>query len=162
MSLSVDGVWAAGVWATTAWADGVWREGAAPAVAESPSGGWAFYAHYEREREHRRKKRREHEEREEESERISDATTREIAQLLRQQEAQDERRAELDRLATLVEKHAGRAAQDAYGERVAVAMARAHAQGNVSALLALEREIERAKEDEDWLLLAFMTLEAED
>ena len=138
-----------------------WAAGAeAPVlVAEPSTGGWAFYVRYEQEQIRRRKERKRQQEREEEAERIQDEIDREIARLLRIQEAEGARRAELARLSELVGRFADSKAEAAYGERVSKAFSRASAQQNISALMALEREIDRAIEEEDFLVLAMMIIE---
>lgn len=123
------------------------------ASTSRPSGGW-FDGAYDRELVRRQKARMEQREREEASERIEEPVTREIASLLREQEAKDAKRAELERLGALATKYGKDQAQTEYGERVAAALERAVEQGNYSALEALDREIQHARSDEEMLLLA--------
>jgi hypothetical protein len=107
------------------------------------SGGWAFWMSYEK---------RKREELEEETEAIEESVDRDIARFLREQEAQDARRAELDRLGNIARRHADAAEARAYSERVAVALERAIEKGTFSALEALDREIERAQTEEELVL----------
>lgn len=132
--------------------------GASEVVAERPAGGWGFLNQYNAEKQRQRALARRRKELEEESERIEDEVAREIAQLLRKQEAEDDRRKELKRLADLAKANADIEAARQYSERVATAYARALAKGNYSALEALERELRRAAEEEEWLLNATMAL----
>ena len=46
-----------------------------------------------------------------------------------------------------------------YSERVAKAYERAYIQGNYSAYMAFEREMERLREEEEFLLVALMALQ---
>lgn len=130
-----------------------------PEPIEQPSGGWpVFAARYEQESAKRRKTRQEQEEREEETERIQNRLDREIAELLRKQEAVDERKAYLELLGALAKDKPDIEAARAYSDRVAVAYARAIAQQNYSALEALDRELQRAVEEEEWLINALILL----
>lgn len=120
---------------------------AVAAPAETATGGWIFSA-YERELLRRRDEEVERRKREEESEEITDDTTREIALLLRAQEAADARRAEIERLGTLAAQFADRQAQEAFTERMAKAHAKAIREQSAAALIAFERAIEEAREEE--------------
>lgn len=110
-------------------------------VEQELGGGWELILRHEQERDRRRRRRRELEE---ESERITDATTREIARLLRKQEALDDERAELERLRAI----AARFAPEQYGERFARAQAMAAAEGTAHVLALFERALEQAMEEE--------------
>lgn len=136
-------------------------DGSAPVVVvESPSGGWlTFLNTYEQQLVRRREERKKQQQLEEETEQIPDDTDRQIAQLLREQEAKDARRAELQRLSELVEQNASVEAAKQYSEKVGAAYARALTQGNYSALEALERELRKAREEEEALLLQAFMLE---
>jgi hypothetical protein len=123
---------------------------------EQPSGGWAFYNDYEIELRRRRKRKKERDELEAETERIQNELDRSIAQLLREQEAKDEKRADLNRLKELAKKHADLEAARQYSERVATAYARAITQGNFSALEALDRELQRAREEDEFMAAALI------
>jgi hypothetical protein len=125
---------------------------APPAQDETFSGG--FFVAFEREQARRRKRQKELDEAEEAAKEIQEALDREIAQLLHQQEREDERRAELDRLKGLVAKFDR--IDDDTNERVVKAFARARAQANVSAYLALERELQRAAEEEEFAILMLL------
>jgi hypothetical protein len=125
-----------------------------PSAAEESSGGWAFHNAYDLELRRRRKRKKEQEELEAETERIEDELDRNIAQLMREQEAIDAKREDLNRLKELAQKHADLEAARQYSERVATAFARALAQGNFSAMEALDRELQRARDDEDLMTMA--------
>ena len=124
---------------------------------QDTSGGWAFFFRYEREREERRRKRREQEEREEEARRIEDETTREIAKLLRAQEARDAERAELERLQALADTFAGQPL--GLPARTRAALLRASERRTVNALQQMQREIERMFEEEEATALAMLMMD---
>jgi hypothetical protein len=126
-------------------------------AVEAASGGWGFLGSYESELQRRRARARERKRLEEETDEIQDDLDRNIAQLLREQEAIDDRRQELDRLKDLARESQDIAAAKRYSERVATAFERAIARGNFSALEALDREMQRANEEEEFLILS-MTL----
>lgn len=120
-------------------------------TASEFSGG-LFFA-FEREVERRRKERRKREEDEEEAKKLKDDIDREIAVLLHQQEADDAEAQELSRLKVMVAQFADKAAEEAMTERVRSALVRANVQQNVSAYLALERELTRVMEEEEFMIL---------
>lgn len=124
---------------------------AAPVVAtdEQSSGGWIFG--YDAEIARRRRRKQEREELEQETEEIEAPVDREIAQFLREQEAKDERREELERIRELARTHASEVRD--YGEKVSKALDRALEKATFSAAEALERELERARTDEDLAML---------
>lgn len=134
--------------------------GPAPVVEdeERPAGGWLFHNLYESELQRRRARERERKRLEEETEQIEDAVDREIAQLLRVQEAKDDKREDFKRLAELAKANADLEAARQYSERVATAMARVLAKGNYSAIEALDREMKRAHEEEQFLINALWVL----
>ena len=134
-----------------------------PGTAASPTGGgWVaqhFYDHYTKER---RDRRAERDKVKVQVESIEDKTDAEIARLLHKQMEQDARRAELESLEALVkstytERQAGLALE--YNERVAKAYVRAATQANFSAMEAFEREMDRAREEEEFLFLAMTVLQ---
>jgi hypothetical protein len=127
--------------------------------AQQGGGGFGFANLYEIELQRRRRRKKEREEIEEATEQIADETDRQIAQLLRTQEAKDEKRKELQRLAEIVRQNADIEAARQYGEKVAKAYERALMQGNFSALEALDRELKKVREEEEALLLQAFMLE---
>jgi hypothetical protein len=134
----------------------------AASVAEEATGGWNFYVAYEQHTKARRKKLKEQEQKQAETQQIQDRTAREIAELLRKQEAIDERRAYLERLGQLAKEQPDLEAARAYSDRVAQAYQRAIIQGNYSALEALDRELQRASEEEEFMLQALLLLTQDD
>jgi hypothetical protein len=119
-------------------------------------GGWApFLSKYEKDLERRRRRDRERRLLELETAEIQDELDRAIAQELRKQEALDAKRQDLDRLSALARTADLEAARQ-YSERVAVAFARAVTQGNFSAMEALDRELQRARDEEEFLMLSML------
>src|SRR5690606_28748654 len=133
--------------------------GVQPVEDEQPTGGWLFLNSFEAELQRRRREEEERRALEEAADEIQNELDRSIAQLLREQEAIDARKAELDRLAALVRAQSDLEAARAYSERVARAFERAAEKGTFSALEALDRELKRAREEEDFLVMALMLLE---
>lgn len=126
---------------------------------EGSSGGWfTFLNTYEHQQAKRRAEAKRRRELEEETERIEDATDREIAQLLRVQEAQDAKRQNLARLTELARQNADLEAARQYSERVAKAYQAVLEKGSIAAAERLEKELRRAKDEEEFLLLAIMLL----
>lgn len=113
---------------------------------ESGGGGGFFFA-YEQERARRRRKQREEEERDEAARELQDKVDREIAELLRIQEAKDEERDNLARLQRLVRQHSREELM--LSDRAKVAYMRALTQANFSAMQALDRELQRMLEEEE-------------
>lgn len=129
--------------------------GDAPVVVDSQAtGGWLFLNTYESELQRRKALAQRRKELEEETEQIEDALDRNIAQLLREQEEIDEKKANLERLGRLAKIDADLEAAKRYSERVGTAYARAIAKGTFSALEALDRELQRAKQEDEFLLEA--------
>lgn len=128
----------------------------AATVVDSTVTGGGFWNHLDLQGARRRKRLREIEEAEEESQRLKDETDREIALLLREQERKDEFRANLERLNALIRRHLDREAEAAMSERVQKALARAMAQESVSALIALQRELDRMLEEEEVAIIMLL------
>lgn len=135
---------------------GVGMGGGGVVTPDQPTGGWPFLSTYERELSRRREEEVKRREIEEESEHIQDALDRDIAILLRKQEAEDAKKAEMARLLALAKQNADLQAAREYSERVARAFERAVKRGNFSALEALDRELKRAQEEEEFLLIAIL------
>ncbi len=127
-------------------------------VENEAAGGWLFLNAWEAEQRKRKARDKRRRELEEETEQIQDALDRQIAQLLREQEAKDDKREDFKRTAELARANADIEAARQYSERVATAYARVIAQGNYSAIEALERELRRAAEEEEFMLQALMVL----
>jgi hypothetical protein len=79
---------------------------------------------------------------------IADPVTRQIADMFGRSEARDAKVAHLASLARIAAAFPGKEIPGA-SERVARAFERARAQGNFSALEALERELDRDRDEED-------------
>jgi hypothetical protein len=122
-----------------------------------PTGGWLFLNDYDAEIRRRHRRKKELEELEAESEQIQNELDRAIALELRKQEALDEKRDNLSRLSGLLAAADLDAARQ-YSERVATAYARAITQGNFSAMEALDRELQRAREEEEFMMSSLMLL----
>ncbi len=128
-------------------------------VEEAPSGGWAFLNRYDGYRQVRRRRKRERERILEEIREIEDKVDREIAELIQKDVSSEAREAELSELELLVADTFSNRELDAarvYSTKVATAYARASIQGNFSALEAFEREMDRAEEEEFFMLIAMM------
>jgi len=125
---------------------------------ERNAGGWPFWLAYEQRARARLEETRKRRQLEEEAEQIEDRTDREIAELLHRQQAEDERRAYLHRLGELAKASPDITAARDYSDRVARAYERAVVVGNFSALEALDRELKRAMEEEEFLMTATLML----
>ena len=131
-------------------------------VIETPTGGWMFVGVFD---DFRRRKIEDEEERKEKEQQIAvieSPVDREIANILQSEQRIADREKELQRLESLVAQSFSNKdlpLAKAYNERVAKAFVRAAVQGNFSAVEALEREMERAREDEEFLLLAMVMLQ---
>jgi hypothetical protein len=128
---------------------------------ESPTGGWLFLNLYEGELQRRKALERERKHLEEETEQIEDDLDRNIAQLLREQEAIDEKRDNLKRLAEIAKQNANLEAARQYSERVAAAYVKAITEANASnlkALANLDKELQLAREEEEFLIMALLML----
>lgn len=119
-------------------------------LGEAPQleGGGGFYFGFDRIRHEREKRKREQEELEAETQAIQDSTDREIAKLLREQEARDAERAELARLQTLADRFAGQAMKAGVSRKVSAAILKANEERTVSSLQAMQRQIEQSLEEE--------------
>jgi hypothetical protein len=113
----------------------------------APSGG--FLGAYDAWRAQRDRNERRRQEEAEEVEAISDEVSREIAKELRE----EERLEELRRLARLAEVYPATDIQDA---KARVALERALERQTVAAFEALDRELRRAREEEEFVLLAVL------
>ena len=91
---------------------------------------------------------------------IESSTDREIAQILQKDIKTEAREKELQALEFLVATtFRNEDIAKAPNERVAKAFVRAAVQGNFSAMEALEREMDRAREDEMFLFIAMVLLD---
>lgn len=127
------------------------------ATVEQNSGGYFdSWRWYDAEMVRRKKKKREQELAEERAQALQDKIDRELAAELRKAEKERERINELKRLAELAQKNIKQV--EALEPRVLKALERAIVQGNYSAMEAFEREVSRAREEEEFLLLAWQIL----
>lgn len=136
--------------------------GAGVAVAVVPTGGWIFLSMFDAFRQRKVEDEEQRKKRLEAINKIDNDLDREIAQHLQQDLQKEDRERELQKLESLVAQSFSN--QDlplarAYNERVAKAFVRVAVQGNFSAIEALEREMERVREEEEVLLLALALLE---
>ncbi len=138
--------WASGVWATGTW-------GYTPTATFT--GGW--WGAFEREMSRRERERKKLEQKLEETRKIEDKVTRDIALEERRIEQNNARLRELERLQALAQEHE-RTIQRNVNERVRAAYTRTQLKKSFSALEALERELKRAKEEEDFLIMAIQVI----
>ena len=124
-------------------------------VTDTPSGGGGFYLDYELSIAKRRKRKKELEEAEEEAKALQDAVDAEIAQLLHAQERKDEEREHLERIRALVAKYPQ---EKLDVERVDNALKMAQLKQTIASYEALEREIERMNEEEDFMVMTLLAL----
>ena len=132
--------------------------GEAPQQTSSSGGWWAWWDEPER----RRKARKRQEEREAELEEIQQQTDREIAALLRKQEAEDERRAELARLQTLVDRYQAERQSLELPERLAKAMQKAFESRTPLALEGLYQSVQMLMEEEEAAVIALLLTDDDD
>jgi hypothetical protein len=118
----------------------------------APSG---FLQAYETELARRAIEQRAREEREIASQAIDDHVTREIAMLMREQEAQSERQAQDERARAILGTNP--IVDGELSDRARAAYVRALEQGNYSALAALDREIARQFEEEELAVMLLLT-----
>lgn len=92
-------------------------------------------------------------------EQIEDETARDIARFLAEQEAKDAERAQLDRLAQLAREFTAADLAAIESERLRIALERAREAATYSALMALQREMLRAMEEEELAILNALLLD---
>ena len=156
--MAIGAGWAEGAWIDAGWNAGAWGEAVEDVV--SPVAGWADQNWYDAYREKKQDRDEEHK-RVIESFDDLEETDAEIANFLHKQLERDARNKEISALEEMVRstytpKQAERAKQ--YSKRVAKAYIRAATQGNFSAVEAFEREMDRAREEEEFLMIAMMLL----
>jgi len=118
------------------------------------TGGWAFYNAFHAEEGRRQALRLRRRKMIDRAQQIESELDRQLAVEIQKNEAETERQQELKRLHDLALRHKDSVDEALYGERVIVALTRATLQGNFSALEALERELNRLKEEEDFIIEA--------
>ena len=134
------------------WWNANWWGGAQPVPSGSVGG---FWLDFERELEAWKRKRRERLLLEERTEKIKDKLEREIALELRKKEQEEERLNELKRLLRLVEIH--ERAIEELPER-AIKSARLAVSGRYNEMVRFERELYRLREEEEFIMMAFILL----
>lgn len=135
----------------------VWSQTAPEPEAEQPernSGGW-FYD-FEQHRERWKNRERQLEEAEESAKQLESRVDREIAELLQQDERKAAFQENISRISRLVAGFADSEAEQAMSARAAQALARARAQESVGTLLALQREMDRMLEEEEFAVLMML------
>ena len=120
----------------------------ASGYAPDETGGW--WAAFERDYERHRARRKREEEENAEIEAIPDVVSREIAQLLREQEAKDAERAELERLRSIARAYDGGEIDAKFNRALEVA---ANAR-SLAAARVLAQEVARVREEEEFLMTA--------
>jgi len=120
----------------------------ASGYAPPRGGGW--WAAFERDYERHKARRKREEEENAEAEAIPDVVSREIAQLLREQEAKDAERAELERLRSIARAYDGGEIDAKFNRALEVA---ANAR-SLAAARVLAQEVARVREEEEFLMAA--------
>lgn len=128
--------------------------GEAPVQDTQSGGGW--WPDYEHVRRAREKRRREIEEAEEATRQLQDETDRQIAALLREQEARDAERADLQRLQKLADRYSGQ--KLGLPKPVSTALINAYEARTKNSLQQLRREVERANEDEEMAFIVSLLM----
>lgn len=121
---------------------------------EQPSGGYGYWNAYESYRQRKRKREKELKELRAELAEIKKPVDKEIALLLLRQQALDQREQEISQLEQIVERSfSNKLVREIESDRIKKAYVRAYMQRNYSAFEALEREMERYREEEEFLAL---------
>ncbi|MEE9541200.1 MAG: hypothetical protein V3V85_06885 [Candidatus Thorarchaeota archaeon] len=129
-------------------------------VTSRPKGGFKFLVEFEDFREKRDSDKSERDKIREEITAIEDVVDREIAQILQQDTIKEAREKELKALESLVAtSFRNEDIPKAKVHGVAKELVRAAVQGNFSAMEALERKMDRLREDEEFLMLAMVILD---
>ena len=153
--------WATSAWKSDAWFGTAWFV-AEEAAVSTPTGGWDKLSQFD---DHIQKKRREDEEQQQIFEQIREIESpvdSEIARILQadaKREQTEQRLADLEQLVARNFRNEDLPKVKAFSEKVARAFIRANVQGNFSAIQAFERELERAIEEDEFLLMALIMLE---
>ena len=137
-----------------------WAGAGGEAVEEAVArgGGWIARDVFDTLADHKRRKLEALWERLEEIEEIP-GIDGEIAALLHQDDEKELIESSLKELENLVKSTSKAQIEQDFNTKVAKAFTRAAIQGNFSALQAFEREMERVREEDDFFLLAVMTLQ---
>jgi len=160
--MAIGAGWAEGSWVDAGWVVGAWQQDAGEPEVTAPSGGWDKLSQFD---DHIKRKREQEQQRQSNLEainRIESPVDSEIAKILQADVRQAETEKRLKDLEQLVAKsfrNEDLPRVREFNERVAKAFVRANVQGNFSAIQAFEREMERAIEEEEFLLMALLLLE---
>jgi hypothetical protein len=125
----------------------------AAAATDEPSGGWIYHA-FALHREARRRRKEREEEAKREADEIQAEIDREIARLLREQEARDAERADLARIQSIADQYAGTRQQ--VPKNISIAMLKAYEERSRNALEQLRREIDRMLEEEELAVMVML------
>lgn len=123
-------------------------------VADTTVTGGGFFIEYELYSLRKRKRRRDEERAQAEADQIQLELDREIAKLLREQEAKDAERDDLARIQSLADQYAG--TRQPVTRRVSTALLKAYEERSRNALEQLEREIFRMQEEEEMAVLQIL------
>jgi hypothetical protein len=127
---------------------------APPAVTEQPSGGYGFFNEYELYRQRRARRKAQERREQEEADEIQADLDRQIAKLLKEQEAKDAERADFARLQRIADAYAG--TRQPVPRPIAATMLKAYEERSRNALEQLEREMNRMLEEEEMTVLQLM------
>jgi len=126
---------------------------------EQPSGGYGYWNAYSGWRQRKRRKKRRIDQLRKELAEIEQPVDREIGLLLLKERALSEQEQAIADLEKIVDEHySNKLTQEMESERLRKAFVRAYMQKNYSAIEALEREMERHREEEEFLVLMIASL----
>jgi hypothetical protein len=135
-------------------------DGTVSVTGRRGGGGWEMARIYDRYSEDQQDSKKQRRARRKQTEDL-EGTDREIARLLHKQLEREARDAEIAKLEAMIQSsYSVNELQKAreYNENVARTYAKAVSKGGFSAIEAFEREMDRAKEEEDFLILAIMAV----
>ena len=149
--------WADGAWIFESWILEAWDD--EPNVQVAPSGGWIVRDVFETLADRKRRQLEQIKEVQEEIAEI-EGVDGEIATLLHKDDEKELIEKSLKDLEKLVKSGITKAQiQQDFNQASARAFVRAKVQGNFSAMQHLEREMDKVREEDDFFLLAMMTLQ---
>lgn len=156
--------WAEAAWIEASWISTAWDDEPNVPVVVTPearaTGGWDFLMKFDHFRDKRDSDKEERDKIQEEITEIADDVAREIAEILQKDLITAAREKELQSLELLVaSSFRNEDIPKAKAHGVAKAFVRAAVQSNFSAMEALEREMDRIREDEEFLMLAMVILD---
>ena len=127
-------------------------------TAVRPTGGWGMAGIYDRYREERREREEEERAARKAIKEIEDETDSEIARLMHKRLAYEARTQEIKKLEAIMKRFDDRQMAREYNADVVATYERAMKAGTFAAAEAFERAMDRAREEEEFLLLAIATL----